>query len=75
MAKGYALLVGLKSVDPIKYGGWDGSNGCWGCELDVDNMERLLGHLGFQITAENGSGDLCKCAEDSSGFDRFAEIR
>ena len=61
MAKGHAVLVGLKNVDSVKYGGWDGANGCWGCELDVDNMERLLKHLGFQVmvlktsqaTAEN----------------------
>lgn len=37
-----ALLVGLKSVDPAAYGGWDGTGGCWGCELDVDNVERIL---------------------------------
>lgn len=42
MARGLALLVGLKSVDPTAYGGWDGKNGCYGCELDVDNMELLL---------------------------------
>lgn len=42
MARGLALLVGLKGVDPIAYGGWDGKNGCYGCELDVDNMELVL---------------------------------
>ncbi|MFA8436131.1 MAG: caspase family protein [Marinifilaceae bacterium] len=49
MAKATALLVGLKSVDPIAYDGWDGTNGCWGCELDVDNMERILKPLGYVI--------------------------
>jgi hypothetical protein len=50
MAHGHALLVGLKNVDAAKYNGWHGSNGCWGCELDVDNMERLLKPIGFEIT-------------------------
>ena len=47
MAKGHALLVGLKSVDPASYNGWDGTGGCWGCELDVDNMERILKSLNY----------------------------
>lgn len=48
MAKAQALLVGLKSVDSQAYNGWDGTNGCWGCELDVDNMDMLLQPLGYQ---------------------------
>ena len=36
MAKGHALLVGLKSVDPASYNGWDGTGGCW-------RGDRLLG--------------------------------
>ncbi len=47
MSKGYALLVGLKGVDPACYNGWDGTAGCWGCELDVDNIERILKPLGY----------------------------
>lgn len=46
MAKGLALLTGLKGVDPAAYGGWDGRNGCYGCELDVDNMALVLGTAG-----------------------------
>ncbi|KAF5426136.1 MAG: caspase family protein [Candidatus Methanomarinus sp.] len=49
MAKASALLVGLKSVDPACYDGWDGTGGCWGCELDVDNIARILEPLGYQI--------------------------
>ncbi len=49
MPKAHALLVGLKSVDPNAYGGWDGTGGCWGCELDVDNIERILLPLGYQV--------------------------
>jgi hypothetical protein len=48
MNKAHALLVGLKSVDPTAYNGWDGTGGCWGCELDVDNMERILKPLGYR---------------------------
>ena len=50
MAKASALLVGLKSVDPSAYYGWDGTNGCWGCELDVDNMAVILDPLGYQVS-------------------------
>lgn len=49
MAKAHALLVGLKSVDPNAYYGWDGTGGCWGCELDVENVERILKPFGYQI--------------------------
>ena len=45
MARGLALLVGLKSVSPVAYGGWDGTNGCYGCELDVDNIELILSQI------------------------------
>lgn len=47
--KGKALLVGLKSVDPGSYNGWDGENGCWGCELDVDNIVNILTPLNYDI--------------------------
>ncbi len=45
-----ALLVGLKSVDPSAYGGWDGQNGCWGCELDVDNINNIISPLSFNTS-------------------------
>jgi len=44
-----ALLVGLKSVDPTAYNGWSGTNGCWGCELDVDNINHILSPLGYDV--------------------------
>ncbi len=43
-----SLIVGLKSVDAAAYNGWDGTNGCWGCELDVDNVEHILAPLKYQ---------------------------
>ena len=50
MSKGLALLVGLKSVDPAHYNGWNGTAGCWGCELDVDNMANILNSLEYEVT-------------------------
>lgn len=47
MARGLALLVGLKSVDPAKHeGGWDGAVGAEGCELDVGNMKKVISSTG-----------------------------
>lgn len=46
----HSLLVGLKSIDPAAHDGWDGRNGCWGCELDVDNIEIILSPLGYATT-------------------------
>ena len=47
MARGLALLVGLKSVDPAKYeNGWDGVSGAKGCEHDVDNMVKVVSSAG-----------------------------
>ncbi len=45
-----SLLVGLKSVDPSKYGGWDGTSGCWGCELDVDNIAAIVEPLNYRTS-------------------------
>lgn len=44
-----ALLVGLCQVSPAAYNGWNGANGCEGCELDVENVERILQPLGYEI--------------------------
>jgi len=49
MNKGLALLVGLTRVNSYNYGGWDGTGGCWGCELDVDNIERILRPFNYNI--------------------------
>jgi hypothetical protein len=79
MAKASALLVGLKSVDPASYNGWDGTAGCWGCELDVDNIGRILSPLGYEIktlkTAEatrNGIlASLYRASENTAEGDIF----
>ncbi len=49
MSTKLAILVGLRQVSTTAYGGWDGRDGCAGCELDVDNMERILAPLGYEI--------------------------
>lgn len=49
MSASRAILVGLKEVSPEAYGGWDGKNGCAGCELDVDNVAQILEPLGYEI--------------------------
>ncbi|MEZ4859782.1 MAG: caspase family protein [Caldilineaceae bacterium] len=50
MSKKMAILVGLTQVDPAAYNNWDGKNGCEGCELDVDNMTKILTPLGYAVT-------------------------
>jgi hypothetical protein len=79
MAKASALLVGLKRVDPDAYNGWTGENGCWGCELDVDNVERILSRLGYRIkilktaeaTRDNIISSLYRAAENATADDIF----
>lgn len=45
-----AILVGLKQVDPNAYGGWNGTNGCAGCEKDVDALTRIVESIGYSVT-------------------------
>jgi len=49
VAKGIALLVGLKEVNQDQYGGWDGKEGCFGCEKDVEIMRGILQSMGYEI--------------------------
>jgi hypothetical protein len=79
MANALALLVGLKSVDPTCYGGWDGTGGCWGCELDVDNVGRILSPLGYEIrtlktaeaTRDGILASLYRTSENTTNGDIF----
>ncbi len=79
MSKGSAVLVGLKSVNPETYNGWDGTSGCWGCELDVDNMERILKSEGYhtrilktaQATRDNILSALYRAADNLVSGDIF----
>ena len=79
MNKGIALLVGLKRVNPTNYNNWDGTNGCWGCELDVDNIQRILHPLNYRIntlktaqaTSRNILSSLNSAAEQLDKDDMF----
>jgi len=79
MIKAIALLVGVKYVNKLRYNGWDGRGGCWGCELDVDNMERILSTLGYNIyklktkqaTSDNILSNLNNIAKNLNRGDIF----
>lgn len=43
----YALLVGLREVNPKAYYGWNGRGGCEGCEKDVSNVHDILSDYKF----------------------------
>jgi hypothetical protein len=45
MAKGLSLHIGLNSVDPSHYAGWDGQ--LVACEFDANDMEALAESQGF----------------------------
>ena len=47
MAKGYALTIGLNSVDPNHYSGWSGPLNA--CEADAEDMAALASSRGFQV--------------------------
>ena len=45
MAKGVSIHIGLNSVDPAHYNGWDGQ--LQACEFDAKDMERIAEAKGF----------------------------
>lgn len=46
MARGMTVNIGLNSVDPAHYGGWDGKLNA--CEADAKDMHELATKLGFE---------------------------
>ena len=48
MARGMSLHVGLNTVDPNHYDGWDGALAA--CEFDANDMESLAQSRGFETT-------------------------
>ena len=48
MVKGLSLNIGLNSVDPKHYGGWDGQLS--GCEYDAHDMVDIAKANGFEVT-------------------------
>lgn len=53
MRKGYLLLVGLTSANPKTYRDWNGINGCWECELDIDNVKHILKNQGYGVNPKS----------------------
>jgi metacaspase-1 len=60
MAKGRSLHIGLNSVDPSAYGGWDGK--LTACEADAGDMAAIADGLGYDahklLTAEATSSAI-----------------
>jgi hypothetical protein len=48
MAKGISIHLGLNSVDPAHYNGWDGQLNA--CEQDANDMQRIAEAKGFEST-------------------------
>ncbi|MCT2590936.1 caspase family protein [Streptomyces sp. N2-109] len=46
MARGVSIHIGLNTVDPDKYGGWDGK--LIACENDARDMQQLAHQAGFE---------------------------
>jgi len=44
-----ALVVSLTEIDPSKYNGWDGKNGCAGCGIDAARMAEMLRYGGYEV--------------------------
>lgn len=47
MSKGISLNIGLNSVDPKHYGGWDGQLA--GCENDANDMADVASSANFEV--------------------------
>jgi hypothetical protein len=48
MAKGLSVHIGLNSVDPNHYNGWDGR--LQACEYDAEDMKKVAEAKGFDAT-------------------------
>ena len=67
MAKGISLNIGLNSVDPNHYGGWDGQLA--GCENDANDMAKIARASNFDVkksltkdgTVENVKASIHTC--------------
>jgi metacaspase-1 len=46
MSRGISLHIGLNSVDPAFYEGWDGT--LLACENDADSMNKIASNLGYE---------------------------
>ncbi|WP_031080567.1 caspase family protein [Streptomyces sp. NRRL S-118] len=77
MATGLSLHVGLNTVDPQRYGGWDGA--LVACENDARDMARTAREAGFSDTTlltadgtvENVTAELRRAARQLKADDIF----
>jgi metacaspase-1 len=47
MPTGFALTIGLNSIDPTHYAGWEGQ--LTGCEYDAEDMTEVAKSKGFDV--------------------------
>ena len=69
MAKGIAINIGLNSVDPDHYNGWDGQLSA--CEADADDMRKIAKSKGldaqaFLLTKDATAGAVKQALEDAA---------
>ena len=77
MARGISLHVGLNTVDPAHYDGWDGALAA--CEFDANDMNAIAESRGFkptilltqEATAEAVSSAIERAAEELDSGDFF----
>ena len=77
MGKGTSLNIGLNSVDPNHYGGWDGQLA--GCENDANDMAKIARASNFDVkklltkdgTVENVKGSIHSAAQELKSGDYF----
>jgi metacaspase-1 len=63
MATGRSIHIGLNTVDPAHYDGWDGA--LTACEFDANDMQKLAEGRGFQSTkllTQEATADAVKAA-------------
>ncbi len=69
MARGMSLHIGLNTVDPDHYDGWDGA--LTACEFDANAMEAIAQTRGFEttklLTAEGSSEAVTSAIENAAG--------
>jgi metacaspase-1 len=67
MARGISLHIGLNTVDPSHYDGWDGALSA--CEFDANDMQSVAEGRGFEtniLLTKNASADAVTAAIESA---------
>ena len=77
MPTGFALTIGLNSIDPTHYAGWEGH--LTGCEYDAEDMTEVAKSKGFDVkklltkdaTVENVENNLLYASQQLKPGDLF----